>query len=147
VGPEQRAWFLRLEQEHEKLRAALRWLWEHGENEAALRLGAALGYFWVVRGNLREGVQALERALARVPHADPRLRARVLNRLGSLLVSQGVAECSRSVLEEALELGRVLDDAGMSGCSSGRACEYRMVGEGSAAGDDFTSRSGACPAG
>jgi predicted ATPase/transcriptional regulator with XRE-family HTH domain len=34
----QRAWFLRLEQEHGNLRAALRWLWDRGEDELALRL-------------------------------------------------------------------------------------------------------------
>ncbi|MDB5076323.1 MAG: transcriptional regulator, LuxR family [Chloroflexi bacterium] len=111
VGRTQRAWFLRLEQEHGNLWAALRWWWNHGENEPALRLAAALGYFWEVRGYLREGQEALERALARVPGADPRLRARVLNRLGSVLISQGEAERSQVVIEEALALGRALKDA------------------------------------
>ncbi|HEX8916880.1 MAG TPA: AAA family ATPase, partial [Chloroflexota bacterium] len=69
IGPAQREWFLRLEQEHENLRAALEWLWDHGENELALRLAGALGYFWDVRGYLREGQKALEKALARVPGA------------------------------------------------------------------------------
>jgi predicted ATPase/DNA-binding NarL/FixJ family response regulator len=110
VGRTQRAWFLRLEQEHENLRAALRWLLDHGENELALRLAAALGYFWEVRGYLSEGQKALEEALARVPGADPRLRATVLNRLGSLLLWQGDAERARVVIEEALALGRALED-------------------------------------
>jgi non-specific serine/threonine protein kinase len=111
VGPAQRAWFLRLEQEHENLRAALRWLWDHGEDELALRLAAALGYFWEVRGYLSEGQQALEEALARMPSADPRLRAKVLNRLGSLLLWQEETERSGVVLENALALGRALEDA------------------------------------
>jgi non-specific serine/threonine protein kinase len=106
----QRAWFLRLEQEHGNLRAALRWLWDRGEDELALRLAGALGYFWEVRGYLREGQQALEEALARTPRADPRLRANVLNRLGSLLIWQEEAERSRVVLEDALALGRTLED-------------------------------------
>jgi tetratricopeptide (TPR) repeat protein len=109
VGPAQRAWFLRLEQEHGNLRAALRWLWDHGENQLALRLAGALGYFWEVRGYLREGQQALEEALARMPDSDPRLRARVLNRLGSLLIWQD-AERSGAVIEQALALGRELSD-------------------------------------
>jgi predicted ATPase/DNA-binding CsgD family transcriptional regulator len=111
VGRTQRAWFLRLEQEHENLRAGLRWLWDRGEDEPAFRLARALGYFWEVRGYLREGQDALEEALARIPSADPRLRASVLNRLGSLLLWQGETERSRIVLEEALSLGRALEDS------------------------------------
>src|SRR5467141_1865227 len=83
VGPEQRIWFLRLEHEHDNLRSVLRWLWDQSENEQALRLAAALGYFWEVRGYFREGMTALDEALARVPGADPRLRARALTLLGS----------------------------------------------------------------
>jgi non-specific serine/threonine protein kinase len=111
VGRSQRAWFLRLEREHGNLRAALRWLWSHDENEMALRLAGALGYFWEVRGYLREGQQALEDALAHMPNADRRLRARVLNRLGSLLIWQGEAERSGIVIQEALALGRALEDS------------------------------------
>src|SRR5260221_6545073 len=114
VGPKQRAWFLRLEQEHENLRTALRWLWDHSKNELALGLAAALGYFWEIRGYLQEGRQALEEALAWAPDADRRLRATLLNRLGSLLTWQGETERSRVVLEEALALGRALDDAGIT---------------------------------
>jgi predicted ATPase/DNA-binding CsgD family transcriptional regulator len=110
VGRSQRAWFLRLEREHGNLRVALRWLWSHGENDLALRLALALGYFWEVRGYLREGQQALEDALARMPNADRRLRAKVLNRLGSVLIWQREAERSGVVIEEALALGRELED-------------------------------------
>jgi non-specific serine/threonine protein kinase len=111
VGPSQRAWFLRLEWEHGNLRTALRWLWSHGENELALRLTAALGYFWEARGYLREGQRALEDALERVPDADRRLRARLLNRLGSLLIWQREAERAEVVIDEALTLGRELQDS------------------------------------
>ncbi|HEX6509840.1 MAG TPA: LuxR C-terminal-related transcriptional regulator [Chloroflexota bacterium] len=111
VGPEQQVWFLRLEHEHDNLRAALRWLWDHGESEHALRLAAALGYFWEVRGYFREGMTVLDKALALVPGADARLRARALNLLGSILVWQGESERSRVVLDEALALGRGLEDA------------------------------------
>jgi predicted ATPase len=111
VGRTQRTWFVRLEQELGNLRAALRWLWDHGEDEPALRLAGALGYFWEVRGYLSEGQKALEEALARMPNADPRPRARVLNRLGSILLWQGETDRSRVVLDEALALGRALQDS------------------------------------
>lgn len=120
VGPGQRGWFLQLEHEHENLRAALRWLWDHGENEHALRLAAALGYFWEARGYLREGMTVLDEALARVPGADPRLRARALNLLGSILIWQGESERSRVVLDEALALGRRLEDADIMARSLGQ---------------------------
>jgi predicted ATPase/DNA-binding CsgD family transcriptional regulator len=111
VGRKQRAWFLRLEQELGNLRVALRWLWGHDEDRLALRLAGALGYFWEVRGYLREGQQALEEALARMPDDDPQLRAKLLNRLGSLLTWQEDVERSGVVIEEALALGRALQDS------------------------------------
>jgi non-specific serine/threonine protein kinase len=110
VGHMQREWFLRLEREHGNLRDALRWLLDHGEYEPALRLAGALGYFWEARGYLREGQDALEETLAHTPNVDLRLRAKVLNRLGSLLVWQGEVERSRDVLEQALVLGRALHE-------------------------------------
>jgi DNA-binding NarL/FixJ family response regulator len=111
VGPRQREWFLRLEQERENLGVALQWLWDHGDDELAGRMVAALGYFWQMRGYHREGIQALEEALDHVPVEDSGLRATLLNRLGNLLAFQGQSERARAVLEEALTLGRALGDA------------------------------------
>src|SRR5205823_14661044 len=94
----------------------------------------ALGYFWEVRGYLSEGQKALEEALARVPGADPRLRAKVLNRLGSLLLWQGDAERARVVIEEALALGHALKDADITARSLAhlgrRALQVGPPGEG-----------------
>ncbi len=42
IGPGMRSWLERLQREHKNLRAALTWLGEHNEWEAALRLGSAL---------------------------------------------------------------------------------------------------------
>src|SRR5207248_2003589 len=67
-GPELVAWLDRLEWEHDNLRTALHWFLEQGKAEGdvsriegghniemALRLGAALERFWVVRGHRSEG--------------------------------------------------------------------------------------------
>ncbi len=60
--------FDQLEQEHDNLRAALRWSIERAEvgqnNEMALQLSEALNWFWLQRGYLSEGRQWLERTLA-----------------------------------------------------------------------------------
>lgn len=57
-------WWERIEDEHDNLRAALRWALETGEAETALRLVAALWQFWLARGYLREGRRWLDEALA-----------------------------------------------------------------------------------
>ena len=63
-GPQVAAWLDRHDRDHPNLRAALQWSLDHGDTEAALRLGIALDRFWVVRGHLTEGAAWLGRALA-----------------------------------------------------------------------------------
>ncbi len=70
VGPDQVGWLDRLEQEHDNLRAALRWSAERGDVEREARLCAALWRFWYYHGHLIEGERWLADALAR-GDADP----------------------------------------------------------------------------
>jgi predicted ATPase/DNA-binding CsgD family transcriptional regulator len=63
-GPWQAQWFARLAREHANMRAALTWLRDAGELEAALRLAGALGRFWEALGHLSEGRHWLEELLA-----------------------------------------------------------------------------------
>ncbi|HZT96546.1 MAG TPA: LuxR C-terminal-related transcriptional regulator [Chloroflexota bacterium] len=117
AGAGQRHWFLCLDHEHDNLRSALEWLWEAGDQESACRMAAALGYFWDVRGYVREGVQQLQRAADRVPRDAGPLRGRLLSLLGSLLALQGRVERARSVLEEAVAMGRQLGDPDLTAYS------------------------------
>ena len=112
TGPEQGVWFSRLEWTQDNLRAALRWLLDHDEGEQAVRLAAALGYFWEAHGYMAEGRRWLEGALARASDVNPHVRARALSRLGALLVwmADDEAEHPRAVLTEALELARSVQD-------------------------------------
>ena len=64
LGPEEDAWYGRLEAEHENIRAALRWAAERGDGEFSLRLAGALADFWGGRNYLREGRRWLEDARA-----------------------------------------------------------------------------------
>jgi predicted ATPase/DNA-binding CsgD family transcriptional regulator/Tfp pilus assembly protein PilF len=104
-------WLERLQREHENLRAALLWLVEHNEQEAALRLDAALGRFWLMRGLLSEGRTELARALAgsRGVVATP-VRAKALLAAGELAGLQGDFEQSEALCGESLALFRALRD-------------------------------------
>jgi predicted ATPase len=51
-GSQQPVWLERLEKEHDNMRAALSWALGQGQDsELALRMGAALGEFWYLRGH------------------------------------------------------------------------------------------------
>ena len=112
VGQEESAWRARLVADHDNLRAALRWAEAAGEPELGIRLGSALWWFWLAHGHLREGRDALQRALARAEGGGtlPRLRARALTGLGYLAVHQGDLDGAGAPLAEALALWRGLGD-------------------------------------
>ena len=122
-GGAQRAWLLRLEREHDNLRAALGWLLDQGGSEGAdgtpaewemgLRLAGALGDFWWRRGYHAEGERWLEDAFARVPRGegiDPAVQFRALVALGRFLAVQGAFARARTVLEKGLELAEQWQD-------------------------------------
>ena len=109
-GRDQMYWYARLERKHDNLRAALRWLLDHGEGEQALRLAGALGRFWQRRGYYTEGVRWPEEALAAAPDADHALRTRALLGASLLLLLQGDAARAAPYLEEALDLARRQED-------------------------------------
>jgi predicted ATPase len=111
TGPEQAAWLERLEEEHDNLRAALRWAEESGEAETGLRLGGALWRFWDVRGHYSEGRERLAALLA-LSGASGRMaaRAKALNGAGNLAWSQSDYAAARSLHEEGLTIRRELGD-------------------------------------
>lgn len=114
-GRDQRLWYLRLEREHDNLRAALRWLLDQedpAERDGALRLAGALGYFWQFRGYHTEGRTWLEEALDHAPGVDPAMRIRALIEAGAFLVYQGDGARAQVPLEEALTLARQRQDLG-----------------------------------
>ena len=111
TGADQAAWLNRLESEHGNLRVALRWALDQGEDATALRLGAALWRFWLVRGHLIEGRQWLETILAATdPSVAPMVRAQVLNAMGTFAHNQGDNREARNFLQDGLRLWRALDD-------------------------------------
>jgi len=105
-GPQQVLWFDRLEREHDNLRVAMQWVVEQGEAgqsmEIALRLCAALGWYWFVHGHLSEGRKWMERALAGSEGVVTPVRGKVLSAAGLLAFEQGDYERAEALCRESL---------------------------------------------
>jgi predicted ATPase/DNA-binding CsgD family transcriptional regulator len=116
-GPQQAAGLERLEREHDNLRAAQRWSLEQvgheeGEerSEIALRLGAALQRFWMIRGHLSEGRAFLARALERSAGVAASVRAKALIAAARLALAQSDYHAGEGLAQESLTLCRELGD-------------------------------------
>jgi predicted ATPase/DNA-binding SARP family transcriptional activator len=128
-GPEEPEWLTRLEAELDNLRAALAWCQAADadpESECAgappaaeegLRLASALWWFWYRRGNLAEGQQWLEAALARGGDLPPSLRAPALlhatylaNARGERETAASLQRATRQEYEKALALAQASGD-------------------------------------
>ncbi len=68
-GPEHILWLERLEVEHDNLRAAFEWAFDHAEAELALDLVGTLWHFWETRGYASEAIQWVDAALS-LPGAE-----------------------------------------------------------------------------
>jgi len=109
-GPLLTSWLDRLEQEHDNLRAALRWFLEADLPEMTLRLCSALERFWVVRGYRNEGLTFLERALGGSAGVAPPVRAKALLVAARLCFMQSDYDRGKTLAQEGLALFRELGD-------------------------------------
>jgi predicted ATPase/DNA-binding SARP family transcriptional activator/DNA-binding CsgD family transcriptional regulator len=107
-----KAWFGRLEKEHDNMRAALSWTLEHGEAELALRIGGALRWFWRARGYYGEGRRWLERALSEEGRTSAGARAKALDGVGWLASEQRDIDRAEAAAQEGLKLS---EEAGIGG--------------------------------
>ncbi len=116
---EQGRWMARLEQEHENLRAALFWLLEQArvereqnkqQAEQALRLCAALSWFWSIRGYFREGQNFLEQALALRESVSAPVRVKAFYTAAHLAFLLDDPEQTEKLGSESLHLFRELGD-------------------------------------
>ncbi|MFI0422915.1 BTAD domain-containing putative transcriptional regulator [Spongiactinospora sp. 9N601] len=102
----QRPWVARLDAEHDNMLAALRWATEAGDAATAVRLAAALGMYWTIRGDGSATVARARQALA-VPGESPK-RARLVITgiyLACQILSGGIED-----MREATELLRQIAD-------------------------------------
>ena len=97
--PDQLRWLARLTAERDNLHAALRWTVDGGEAALALRLAAALGWYWFLTSVRAEALDWTARALALPGEPGSAARAQVLAFRALSAISGGVD------LGAALELG------------------------------------------
>jgi predicted ATPase/class 3 adenylate cyclase len=115
TGPNQTRWLRRLETEHDNFRAALEWLLDVRDRsvdkvDAALRLAAALGRFWYMRGYFLEGSKWLESALAEDDRKKSPYRIAALHVLGILMDQRRIHSRAFALFEEELRLARAVQD-------------------------------------
>jgi predicted ATPase/DNA-binding SARP family transcriptional activator len=129
-GPAQVTWLARLDQEHDNLRAALDRLHRLDESLGQLRLAAALGRFWYLRGHIAEGMERLARALARNEGVTSPLSAKALRVRSALAVIQGDYTVARDLAEEAIAQYRAIgDDEGVARTLSNLGAILHAQGE------------------
>jgi predicted ATPase/class 3 adenylate cyclase len=103
---DQLLWFGRLESEHDNFRAALDSSVANGDDETALRLGGALGWFWYAHGHALEGCARLTDLLERTQNVPEEVRARPMYALGVLLDQRGEPERAAELVEPSLAVFR-----------------------------------------
>ena len=109
AGAEHAPWLARLSDDHDNLRAALRWSDEDPDGASAeLSLASGLWRFWEIRGHLAEGSAWLERALARTGGEISPRRANGLTGAGVLATQRGDLAAASAALEASLLLQREL---------------------------------------
>jgi Tfp pilus assembly protein PilF len=111
-GQEQPGCLVRLELEHDNLRAALaRSVNDPDCSEAGLRLCGALHRFWVHRGHAGEGREWCIAALEHMADGTPSpVHLKALHALGVLTWRLGDVGAARTSLEKALEISHTLCD-------------------------------------
>jgi len=114
-GPDQAHGLARLAVEQDNCRAALRWVLEAGDLEAAGRLVWHLYRAWWVRGQLVEARQWADEILVR--EAPPLARARATLVASLAPVLQGDAATAAALLEAARVLAQAVGDRAVEGTS------------------------------
>lgn len=114
-GRGQLEWLGRLEQDHDNLRVALEWSLENdckvpGVDELALRLSAALRWFWRMRGHFHEGCDWLTEALRQCPERRSAARASALLGMSLLMNGLGDLGAARAPAVESTDIFLELGD-------------------------------------
>ncbi len=77
-GPDQERWIVRLQADHDNMRAAIDWCLDQQEESLALEITAPMGWFWWLRGLWPEALRWFWKVYRSTEGADPLLRARLV---------------------------------------------------------------------
>jgi predicted ATPase/DNA-binding CsgD family transcriptional regulator len=116
TGQGQKDLLERLDLEHNNVRAALDW-YAQQDPATALRLAAAMFWFWSLHGHYSEGRRRLRHLLSLVPEENT-VRIRALNGAAWLATDQGDYPEADRLLGESAELSRRLDDKAGEGLAT-----------------------------
>ena len=109
-GPQQKPWLMRLERDHDNLRAALSWALDHEEWDLGSRLAGALWRFWYIHGHFGEGRRWLSRIIDAGEKVPPSRLAWVRTGAGWLAFNQGDYEQAQALSEQAAAVQRESGD-------------------------------------
>ncbi len=104
-GRDQLIWLARLTADWENLTAALRWAVDSGDAATAVRLAAALGWFWALRSAHAEAAGWLRQCLAVPGETPPAARAVALAHHAMGLIATGDVVGSRAAFAECNAIG------------------------------------------
>lgn len=109
-GADQQVWWQRIDADHDNIRSALRWSLDSGHVAGALRLVAAMGWYWFTRGHWRESWSWFEEAYDAAGAAHPLERAEAAYETASLQIVRVNHEPVMALMQDALEACHRLGD-------------------------------------
>jgi predicted ATPase/DNA-binding NarL/FixJ family response regulator len=110
IGPRQGQWLERLDRERPDIRASLKFsLLEPGESVSALRIGAALHMYWIIRGLTSEARHWLGHALEQ-PSEPSRERLAAVFTATDLAAAHGDLATATTLAQHAEEMAALLGD-------------------------------------
>ena len=101
--------YVRLEQEHDNLRAALDAFRRTSDSTSELRLVVPLARFWYHGGHLREGLMRLDEVLVRADAVPERGKLRAHYYASAIALSRGDLERAEAHARAELEMSRALE--------------------------------------
>jgi tetratricopeptide (TPR) repeat protein len=128
TGPDADASLAVLEERYDELVSAVDVLVEADRSDDALRLVHAMYRYWITQSRFDDGARVFGRALAD-GHGDPALRGRALLDAGFMPFWTGDDERAKALFEEALAVGRALDDAALTSGALGGLSRVALRGD------------------
>ncbi len=109
-GEKANEWLEKLEAEHDNFRAALGWSLEH-DAPTAVRIAAALRFFWSNNTHYSESRSWLEAALKLTENSVSEARFKILSGLGTFCRGQGDLAASQKFYAQLLAEGEAANDS------------------------------------